>query len=113
MMGTGDDLGIVPKLQTTLFEMVGPPLICTICKACRCVANTGIVYQWLAAQVNAKTSAETKFMITVSYLEIYNEVIHDLLNPTERELRIREHPDLGIYVEDLCEVRQHTRIKFG
>jgi kinesin family protein 1/kinesin family protein 3/17 len=67
----------------------------------------------MAAQVNAKTSAETKFMITVSYLEIYNEVIHDLLNPTERELRIREHPDLGIYVEDLCEVRQHTRIKFG
>lgn len=113
MMGTGDDLGIVPKLQTTLFEMVGPPLICTIYKACRCVANTGSVYQWLAAQVNAKTSAETKFMITVSYLEIYNEVIHDLLNPTERELRIREHPDLGIYVEDLCEVRQHTRIKFG
>lgn len=78
-MGTGDDVGIVPKLQTSLFQ-----------------------------NVQSKTSEETKFMVTVSYLEIYNEVIHDLLNPTEREMRIREHPDLGIYVEDLCEMVVHT-----
>jgi hypothetical protein len=49
--------------------------------------------------VNAHTNAETRFLVTVSYLEIYNEDVFDLLNPTERDLRIREHPDLGVYVE--------------
>ena len=39
------------------------------------------------------------------YLEIYNEVLHDLLNPRKGDaLKIREHPDLGIYVEPLCEL---------
>ena len=39
-------------------------------------------------------------MVTVSYLEIYNEVVHDLLNPKKDVvLKIREHPDLGIYVD--------------
>ena len=41
---------------------------------------------------------ETKFMVLVSYLEVYKEVLKDLLNPSEKELRIREHPELGIYV---------------
>ena len=53
----------------------------------------------------AGAPGEVRFMITVSYLEIYNEVIHDLLNPTSGDnLKIREHPDLGIYVEPLCEL---------
>lgn len=42
------------------------------------------------------TEESTKFLVTVSYLEIYNEVLHDLLNPTQTTLRIREHPELGI-----------------
>lgn len=46
------------------------------------------------------TTDSTKCLITVSYLEIYNEVVHDLLNPKKDiNLRVREHPDLGIYVE--------------
>jgi len=82
-MGTGDDIGIIPKLNNTLFE-----------------------------QVDTRSSDETKFLVTVSYLEIYNEMIQDLLNPTERELKIREHPDLGIYVEGLCEmvVKSETEV---
>ena len=43
-------------------------------------------------------------MVTVSFLEIYNEVLKDLLNPTEKELKIRENAKHGIYVEDLCEL---------
>ena len=39
-----------------------------------------------------------QFLITVSYLEIYNEVIKDLLNPSDKQLHIREHPKMGIYV---------------
>jgi len=44
------------------------------------------------------------FLVTVSYLEIYNEELRDLLRPSSKLLRIREHPDAGIYVEGLSEV---------
>jgi centromeric protein E len=33
---------------------------------------------------------EREFLLRVSYLEIYNEVINDLLDPTGQNLRIRE-----------------------
>src|SRR5262249_32898121 len=54
-----------------------------------------------------------RFLVTVSYLEIYNEVIHDLLNPTDKDLKVRQHPSLGIYVEDLAElvVKSHADIE--
>ena len=44
------------------------------------------------------TEVKKKFMVTVSYLEIYNEVIKDLLNPSDKVLKIRQHPDMGMYV---------------
>jgi hypothetical protein len=34
---------------------------------------------------------EREFLLRVSYLEIYNEVITDLLNPKSKDLRIREN----------------------
>ena len=37
-------------------------------------------------------------------MEIYNEIIKDLLNPSDKKLQIRESPELGIYVEGLCEL---------
>lgn len=38
----------------------------------------------------------------MSYLEIYCERVRDLLNPKSRGgLRVREHPLLGPYVQDL------------
>ena len=41
----------------------------------------------------------------VSYLEIYNERVRDLLNPKLKgNLRVREHPVLGPYVEDLAKL---------
>ena len=55
-------------------------------------------------EVNGKEGENLKHLVTVSYLEIYNEVIKDLLNPSDKALKIREHPDMGIYVENLAEV---------
>jgi len=71
-----------------------------------------------------ETPGETKFMITASFLEIYNEEINDLLNPTgkslasssssaaghkkHKKLQIRESPELGIYVEGLYELVVHS-----
>jgi centromeric protein E len=38
-----------------------------------------------------------EFLLRVSYLEIYNEVVNDLLNPAGQNLRIREDPQVPIY----------------
>lgn len=41
----------------------------------------------------------------VSYMEIYCERVRDLLNPkSQGTLRVREHPILGPYVEDLSKL---------
>jgi len=41
----------------------------------------------------------------VSYMEIYCERVRDLLNPKNKgNLRVREHPLLGPYVEDLSKI---------
>ncbi|KAL6545990.1 Kinesin-like protein KIN-7D, mitochondrial [Orobanche gracilis] len=43
-----------------------------------------------------------EFLLRVSYLEIYNEVINDLLDPTGQNLRVREDAQ-GTYVEGMKE----------
>ncbi|XP_051135073.1 kinesin-like protein KIN-7D, mitochondrial isoform X1 [Andrographis paniculata] len=43
-----------------------------------------------------------EFLLRVSYIEIYNEVINDLLDPTGQNLRVREDVQ-GTYVEGLKE----------
>ncbi|XP_041027556.1 kinesin-like protein KIN-7K, chloroplastic isoform X2 [Juglans microcarpa x Juglans regia] len=43
-----------------------------------------------------------EFLLRVSYLEIYNEVMNDLLNPAGQNLRIREDSQ-GIFVEGIKE----------
>ncbi|XP_010521267.1 PREDICTED: kinesin-like protein KIN-7C, mitochondrial [Tarenaya hassleriana] len=45
---------------------------------------------------------EREYLLRVSYLEIYNEVINDLLDPTGQNLRIREDSQ-GTYVEGIKE----------
>ncbi|KAI0260499.1 kinesin-like protein [Gloeopeniophorella convolvens] len=75
MMGYGPDKGIIPQTCSELF-----------------------------ARVADKTAADVhvKFTVEVSYIEIYNEKVRDLLNPKNTgNLRVREHPSLGPYVEDL------------
>ena len=42
------------------------------------------------------------YLIKCSYLEIYNEHIIDLFNPTET-LQLREDLKRGVYVENLTE----------
>lgn len=43
--------------------------------------------------------------VQVSYMEIYCERVRDLLNPKNKgHLRVREHPLMGPYVEDLSKL---------
>ena len=44
-------------------------------------------------------SENMKYLVHASYLEIYNEDIHDLLGQdVKKKLDLKEHPDKGIYV---------------
>ena len=54
----------------------------------------------------AKQRAETvhfEYLIRCSYLEIYNEQIMDLLDPSQVNLQIREDIKKGVYVDGLNE----------
>ena len=73
MMGSKDTPGIIPRLIVDVFR-----------------------------QVQELQSDERQFQVFVSYLEIYKEVVKDLLNPSDRKLAIRESPKLGIYVDQLA-----------
>ncbi|XP_068190776.1 kinesin-like protein KIF1B isoform X5 [Antennarius striatus] len=48
---------------------------------------------------------ELSYSVEVSYMEIYCERVRDLLNPKNKgNLRVREHPLMGPYVEDLSKL---------
>ncbi len=50
----------------------------------------------------AKAEENHKFLVRVSYLEIYNEDIRDLLGKDQTvKLEVKERPDIGVYVKDL------------
>lgn len=46
-------------------------------------------------------------MVRVSYLEIYNEEVRDLIGKGDH-LEVKERPDIGVYVKDLSSVVCHT-----
>ncbi len=87
MMGSyvdGDELnkGIIPRLNVDLWA--------------KCQDKLGTLNV---------ANDNTKILVSISFLEIYNENIKDLLNPNDKiQLKIRESPDQGIYVEGLCEL---------
>ena len=77
MMGYGKEVGIIPTICQEMFNRIQK------------IQSDGV----------------TKCTVEVSYLEIYNERVRDLLNPsTKGNLRVREHPSTGPYVEDLAKL---------
>ncbi|XP_073708248.1 kinesin-like protein KIF1A isoform X1 [Garra rufa] len=54
---------------------------------------------------DSNTHNNMSYSVEVSYMEIYCERVRDLLNPKNKgNLRVREHPLLGPYVEDLSKL---------
>ncbi|CAH0403895.1 unnamed protein product [Chilo suppressalis] len=50
----------------------------------------------------AKANDDEKFLVCVTYLEIYNEEVRDLLgNNPHQSLEVKERPDIGVFVKDL------------
>ncbi|VVT53763.1 uncharacterized protein SAPINGB_P003737 [Magnusiomyces paraingens] len=79
MMGTEETPGLIPRTCQDLFK-----------------------------RIKAVTSADTQCTVRVSYFEVYNEQVRDLLVPPAKDgshqrLRVRESPTEGPYVENLSE----------
>ncbi|XP_060732777.1 kinesin-like protein KIF14 [Tachysurus vachellii] len=78
MMGFGEEAGVIPRFCEELF-----------------------------ARVSSADKKEVACHLEMSYFEVYNEKIHDLLvvmdeqNQKKMPLRVREHPTDGPYVADL------------
>ncbi|KAK2703262.1 hypothetical protein QYM36_018247 [Artemia franciscana] len=77
MMGSQGNPGIIPRLCNALFERIS-----------------------LIEDPNLQCKVE------VSYMEIYNEKVHDLLDPkaNKQSLKVREHIVLGPYVDGLSQL---------
>ncbi|XP_030631843.1 kinesin-like protein KIF1C [Chanos chanos] len=59
----------------------------------------------LFKRITENTDPDLSFSVEVSYMEIYCERVRDLLNPKSKgALRVREHPIMGPYVEDLSKL---------
>lgn len=73
MLGFKSDPGIIPRIGEAIFN-----------------------------RIQTTTSTELSYNVTVAYYEIYNEKVRDLLNLRNKDnLKVREHPLRGPYVEDL------------
>uniref|UniRef100_A0A7N6BGG2 Kinesin family member 13A n=1 Tax=Anabas testudineus TaxID=64144 RepID=A0A7N6BGG2_ANATE len=76
MMGNGEQPGLIPRLCCSLFE-----------------------------RVHREANESHAFKVEVSYMEIYNEKVRDLLDPKGRQsLKVREHKVLGPYVDGLSQL---------
>ncbi|XP_074492649.1 kinesin-like protein KIF1A isoform X13 [Sebastes fasciatus] len=59
----------------------------------------------LFTKFNDNADNSKSYSVEVSYMEIYCERVRDLLNPKNKgNLRVREHPLMGPYVEDLSKL---------
>lgn len=52
----------------------------------------------------SKLSIDRVYKAKLSYLEIYNEMIRDLLNPTDAIIEVREDPTKGVLMANLSEI---------
>ncbi|KAJ9555477.1 hypothetical protein OSB04_010091 [Centaurea solstitialis] len=61
------------------------------------------LFSRISEEQNKHTDKQLMYQCRCSFLEIYNEQITDLLNPSQGNLHIREDTKTGVYVENLTE----------
>lgn len=60
------------------------------------------IYRYLSFCNAVTCRCGCRFLVRVSYLEIYNEEVRDLLGKDQTShLEVKERPDTGVYVKDL------------
>ena len=52
----------------------------------------------------ANAPQEMEFQVKVSMIEIYMEKVHDLINPSAQNLKIRQEKSKGVYIENVTEI---------
>jgi hypothetical protein len=55
------------------------------------------------AYIDSCKQKSMKFLVRASYMQIYNEVISDLLKPLNRQLTVRHTKQRGVYIDGLSE----------
>ncbi|XP_047956466.1 kinesin-like protein KIN-12B [Salvia hispanica] len=61
------------------------------------------LFERIDEEQNKQADRDLVYMCRCSFLEIYNEQITDLLDPSQKNLQIREDAKTGVYVENLRE----------
>jgi hypothetical protein len=89
----GEDAGILPRITRHLFYQIEQQRL-----------QNKQQHQKLNGAGMSTDEGTNDFMVQAAYVEIFNEKIRDLLNPDGTNLRVREHPNTGVYVEDLLSV---------
>eukprot|EP00347_Sterkiella_histriomuscorum_P011965 403370418 len=81
MRGSDENFGVIPQTLAEIFQSIDEARL----------------------KPQNTTHSQTEFSIKVSYLEIYNEVVNDLLDPQKKNLDIRECKLRGIYIDQLSQ----------
>ncbi|KAF7232168.1 hypothetical protein EG68_08892, partial [Paragonimus skrjabini miyazakii] len=92
--GPAENPGIIPRLVDDLFRQISEREV-----------QQSFIFQ------AAVQSLEAKYSVELSYFEIYNERIRDLLSSEKagpNGLVVHEHPVTGPYVEGLCRIGVHS-----
>lgn len=82
MVGYGEDIGIIPKACDEIFR-----------------------------KISEQTTENKTFAVEASMMEIYNEQVRDLFNPSSFKpggLKVREHPKTGVFVDGLVSLPVHS-----
>ena len=68
--------------------------------------KTGLITRTMD-DIFSRLSCDNRYSYTVNiaYLQIYTENIQDLINPILGNLKIRECPERGVFVEDLTWIK--------
>ncbi|KAL0384166.1 UNVERIFIED_CONTAM: Kinesin-like protein KIN-12D [Sesamum radiatum] len=88
--------------QETLFRMVGLPMVEN------CLSGYNSCMFAYGQEEESRRDEHLKYNCKCSFLEIYNEQITDLLDPSSTNLMLREDMKKGVYVENLSEFEVHT-----
>ncbi|XP_062599785.1 kinesin-like protein KIF15 [Saccostrea cucullata] len=68
-------------------------------------------FEYLFNLINEKQENGSEFLLKCSFLEIYNEQIYDLMEPSTMTLHLRENMKKGVFVDRLTEISVTTALE--
>ena len=100
-MNDPEEMGMIPRLCNDVFNRISED---RENQQFKYTVEVKIKNKIQKSELTGK-SKSTKFIkilfFKVSYMEIYCEKVKDLLSPKNENLKVREHPIIGPYVDNL------------